>query len=424
MSWIHDIVSETVLADTHEHLVEESLRTSWVPGKLLPCDDWSLLLKTYVQDDLHCAGMDPAEELRFYDPEVSPIEKFQLVSPFWERVEHTGYARAVACTISKLYGIDKVSLKNVEELAEKYRETRKPGFYQHIIQDICRISECHVNSLEKIYMQTAHPSLLKQDLSIMELSRCSPTDIRRVEREIGTNISSLRDWLAAIDSYFERHGKDAIAVKYPGAYYRRLRFEQVGRHMAEKYFATLIAERPYIGPEGSQALEDYLFHYCLAKAEEYNLPVKLHTGYLARRDFMQLSNVSANAADICRLLQQYPSVRFVLMHIGYPYQHEYISLCKQYKNAYVDLCWAWILNPFASTQFLTEFMVAAPANKILTFGGDYVIAENIVGHCVIARRGISQALATLFERDWIGRGSVAELAPRLMHGNAQELFQK
>ncbi|MER8474129.1 amidohydrolase [Mesorhizobium sp. M1328] len=424
MSWIRDIVAETVLADTHEHLVEESVRTSWVQGRRLPCDDWSLLFKTYVQDDLRCAGMGAAEEQRFYDPQVSPVEKFNLLLPFWERVQHTAYAQAVAYTIRELYDIDSFSLKNVEELAEKYRQTRKPGFYQHIIQGVCRISECQVNSVEKIYMETAQPSLLKQDLSIMELSRCSQADIKRVEAETGSKIDSFNDWLAAIDGYFERHGKGAIAVKYAGAYYRRLKFEHVERHMAEKYFATLTAERPFIGPEGSQALEDYLFHYCLARAEEYKLPVKLHTGYLARRDFMQLSNVKANAADVCHLLQRYPGMRFILMHIGYPYQHEYISLAKQYKNVYVDLCWAWILNPFACTQFLTEFVVTAPTHKPLTFGGDYIIAENIVGHSVIARRGISEGLAALFERNWIGRDSVTELAARLMHANAQELFRK
>ncbi|WP_374226613.1 hypothetical protein [Bradyrhizobium sp. SRL28] len=34
---------------------------------------------------------------------------------------------------------------------------------------------------------------------------------------------------------------------------------------------------------------------------------------------MQLGHVRNNAADFCRLLQDFPETRFVLMHIGYPY---------------------------------------------------------------------------------------------------------
>ncbi|PAQ08923.1 amidohydrolase family protein [Mesorhizobium temperatum] len=422
MTWIHEKVAETVLADTHEHLVEESRRIAPLNDGLLPCDDWSLLFREYLQDDLHCAGMSAADQQRFYDPEVSAVDKFKIVSPYWDRVQHTGYAQALSITIRELYGVKSFALGNIEQLSSKYHEIKKPGFYDHILKGVCRISQCQVNSLERIFMETAQPSLLGQDLSIMELSRCSLRDIEKVQSELGVEINSFDDWLAAVDRYFERFGRKAVAVKYVGAYYRALNFAHVDRHVAEQNFATLVAARPFIGPEGTQALEDYLFHYCLRKAQDYRLPVKLHTGYLASRDSMPLARVRENANDVCRLLQSYPGIRFVLMHIGYPYQDEYIALCKQYSNAYVDMCWAWIINPVASVRFLAEFLVSVPANKILTFGGDYIVAENIVGHSVIARRGIAEAISTLVGRSWIDGGAVPELITRLMHLNAEELF--
>lgn len=139
---------------------------------------------------------------------------------------------------------------------------------------------------------------------------------------------------------------------------------------------------------------------------------------------MPLSRVRDNATDVCRLLQDYPNIRFVLMHIGYPYQNEYIALCKQYRNAYADLCWTWIINPVACVRFLIEFLVTGPANKILTFGGDFSIAENIVGHSVMARKGIAEAISALVDRNWIDGGAVPELAASLMTLNARELFGK
>ncbi|MER8543296.1 amidohydrolase [Mesorhizobium sp. M1334] len=422
MDWIEQIVAETDLADTHEHIVEESRRTKGSSGWLFPCDDWALLFREYMQDDLHCAGMSTADELRFYDPETPSIDKFKLVHPFWERIKHTGYAQAFSHTLRNLYGIESFSLKHVDELASKYHDLKKPGYYEHVLKNVSRLTDCHVNSLERIFMESESPELLKQDISILELSRCSAADLRKVESETGLTIKTFEDWLAAIDHFFERYGKQAVAVKYQGAYSRRLNFEHVSKRSAADFFKAHHAERPFIGPHGEKVLQDYLFHYCVKKAGEYGLPVKLHTGYFATRDSMPLAWVKENAADLCSLLQDYPEVRFVLMHIGYPYQDEILALCKQYSNAYVDLCWAWIVNPVASVRFLTEFLVAVPANKVLTFGGDYIMVENVVGHSVIARQGIAETLSNLVQRNWVDHSDIPELAARLMNGNARELF--
>ncbi|MFC3320691.1 amidohydrolase family protein [Mesorhizobium cantuariense] len=424
MDWIKEIVAETGLADTHEHLVEESRRTNESSGWLFPCDDWALLFREYIQDDLHCAGMSTVDEQRFYDPGTPSIDKFRLVHPFWERIKHTGYAQAFTHTLRNLYGIDSFSLRRIEELASRYCELKKPGYYEHVLKNVSRLTECHVNSLERIFMESEQPMLLRQDISILELSRCSAADIVKVEGETGLHIRSFEGWLAAIDHYFERYGKQAVAVKYQGAYSRRLNFEHVSERSAAEFFKSHHAERPFIGPHGEKVLQDYLFHYCVKKAGEYGLPVKLHTGYFATRDSMPLARVKNNAADLCSLLQDYPGVRFILMHIGYPYQDEIIALCKQYSNAYVDLCWAWIVNPVACVRFLTEFLVAVPSNKVLTFGGDYIMVENVVGHSVIARKGISETLSSLFLKNWVGRSEVPELAARLMNGNARDVFSR
>jgi len=112
---------------------------------------------------------------------------------------------------------------------------------------------------------------------------------------------------------------------------------------------------------------------------------------------MPLERVSRNPADLCPLLRQYPEARFVLMHIGYPYQDEMLALAKHYANAYVDLCWAWIISPAACVRFVKEFLTAAPVNKLLGFGGDYILIEPVLGHAKIARRGLALALTGLVE---------------------------
>ena len=174
--------------------------------------------------------------------------------------------------------------------------------------------------------------------------------------------------------------------------------------------------------ETRKPLEDHLFNYCVRRATDFNLPVKLHTGYYAGTNSMPLTRLRQNAGDLCPVLMAHPNARFVLMHIGYPYQDEFVALAKQHENATIDLCWAWIITPAASGRFLKEFLVTAPANKVLTFGGDYTSVETSVGHAAIARQGITQALSELVSEGWVTEAEALELVPRLMRGNAHELF--
>ena len=160
------------------------------------------------------------------------------------------------------------------------------------------------------------------------------------------------------------------------------------------------------------------------KATECGLPVKVHCGYYAGTGSMPLDRVRQNAGDLCPLLAAWPDTTFVLMHIGYPYQDEYIALAKHYPNVYVDLCWAWILNPVATARFVREFLTAAPASKLFTFGGDYSHVEPIVGHAHIARLGLAQALTELVEADWATRQEALDLVEPLMRGNALRVFKR
>ena len=111
------------------------------------------------------------------------------------------------------------------------------------------------------------------------------------------------------------------------------------------------------------------------------------------------------------------------MHICYPYYEELISVAKQYTNAYVDMCWGWIINPEAAKDFLKKYLVTAPANKILTFGGDYRYVEQVLGHAVIARQGIALALCELVEEGWLSLSDAQELVDPIMHGNARRIFR-
>ena len=85
-------------------------------------------------------------------------------------------------------------------------------------------------------------------------------------------------------------------------------------------------------------------------------------------------------------------------------------MAKRFANAHVDMSWAWIIDPAGAQEFLKRYLVTAPANKVFTFGGDYSVVECVVGHAVMARRGIVQALTELVEEGWLGRHEALALS--------------
>ncbi|OHV75740.1 hypothetical protein LCM4579_27990 [Ensifer sp. LCM 4579] len=419
-------VEETPFVDTHEHLIEESQRLAGAfDARTLPCNDWAYLFRSYAAEDLIVSGLPAADLRKFLSPGLSGQEKYQLISPYWDRIRNTGYAQALRYTFYGLYGERDLTAESFPRIAEKYYETVQPGFYQRILK-LANIEGCHVNSLQRIFMVTEQPALLDQDISILQLCRCSAADFNRVEAETGKRPETLDEWLHVVDFYFSTFGPTAVAVKSQIAYSRALDFSFVTKAQASRLFLHQIDRAGHLhalGPDDLKALQDFLFRYCLGKATEFGLPVKLHTGVLAGHGVMQLSRTRNNAADVCRLLRDFPDTRFVLMHIGYPYEHEFIALAKHYPNAAIDMCWAWIINPVACVRFLKEFLMAVPSNKIFTFGGDYVTVEPIYGHAVIARRGIAQAISQLVAEGWISLEDTRYLIDRIMRGNAHSYYQ-
>jgi hypothetical protein len=419
-SQIRDWVEQTPFVDTHEHLIEESQRVAGaIDGGRFPCDDWAYLFMHYLGSDLVNAGMPGAAYQRFLAPEVCAEEKYRLVAPYWERTIHTGYAQAVRRTLRDLYGVNELTQESAPILAEKYKALVKPGFYREILRERSNLENCQVNSLQRIFMETEQPDLLPQDLSFVALS--TGPDLKQIEQDSGKTATTLDGWLEIIDWYFATYGPRAVAVKNQSAYSRRLDYEAVPKEQAEPLFARH-AKDEKLAPEELKTLQDHLFRYCVGKATEYGLPVKLHTGYYAGHGGMPLARLRQNAGDLCPLLKDFPDTKFVLMHIGYPYQDEFIALAKHYPNAYIDLCWAWIINPLAGVRFVKEFLMAAPANKLFTFGGDYVSVETVYGHSRVARQGLTQALSELVAEGWIALEEIPPLVERIMRGNAHEVF--
>ncbi len=408
-------VWETPLIDTHEHLCEEKDRLSGAGP-----DDWSLVLAGYLGSDLIAAGMPRDVHGKFYSKGRSPSEKWKLLEPYWLAVKNTGYGQAARISLRELYGVDDLSAATVEKVQAEYAKLRRPGFYRHILREIGNIESCQVNSSNPPFIESAQPTLLMQDLSIVGMF--AGPNLKLFGEPAELKVAGLDDWHRVIDWWFSKYGQYAVAVKSQDAYRRNIDYEPTPAEKAEPIFRKKLEEQP-VSAEEQKALEDHLFWYAVSKAAENKLPVKLHTGYYAGDNRMPLSRLLHNAGSACDLCREAPETQFVFMHICYPYYEELISVAKQYTNACVDMCWAWIINPEAAKDFLKKYLVTAPANKIVTFGGDYRNVEQVVGHALIARQGIALALSELVEEGWLTVDDAVALVDPIMHGNARRIFR-
>ncbi|HEV7941462.1 MAG TPA: amidohydrolase family protein [Solirubrobacteraceae bacterium] len=421
---LRELIDETPWVDTHEHLVEEHTRLD--PGgyefyditgeKMVIPADWSALVIHYAIHDLVGAGLSAGGIQRLLSPELSPLEKWDVVEPCFEAARNAGYLHAVDLSTERLCGM-RLSRDTCEAVDAQLAALRVDGWYGHVLPEVANISCCHVNTLESDpFCETRLPGLLLQDLSIAPLA-CGRH--AAVEAASGIEVGSLDDYIRVVEWCFERYAGEAVAAKCVWAYQRPLAV-QPPEAPPRAQFARLRADAADLAEQ--REVEDFLFQRCLDLATEAGLPVKIHLGYLDGHHHPQFRHVYDHVRDITPIVQANRSTSFVLMHTAWPQQEQLLALAKQQPNVTLDLCWAWILAPLATREFLERALTTIPASKLLCFGGDHMVVENVVGHAEIARRGLQTALQRLVDEHWLTDAHARALVPMLMRENAERIF--
>lgn len=152
--------------------------------------------------------------------------------------------------------------------------------------------------------------------------------------EEGITINALEDYLEFCDHLFQKNlDHKAVCVKNSLAYSRSLDFEDVPYEVARDLF-----DKPSANLTGEEAkkIQDFMFHWIIQKSIEYDLPIQIHTGYLAGN-----GNVLDNGKPVKlnNLFLKYRNAKFVLFHGGYPWTSEYAAFGKMFPNVYLDIVW-------------------------------------------------------------------------------------
>ncbi|KAJ4481045.1 amidohydrolase-domain-containing protein [Lentinula aciculospora] len=110
------------------------------------------------------------------------------------------------------------------------------------------------------------------------------------------------------------------------------------------------------------AINDWIIHWALRVAGEFDIPVQFHTG-LGDSD---ISLLHASPAHMQPLFKDYPQTVFVLLHAAYPFTKEAGYLCSVYPNVMLDFGEIFpMVSELGQRTAIREVLELCPTNKIL-----------------------------------------------------------
>jgi hypothetical protein len=413
MTDLATFVKTAPLVDTHEHLYDEQSYLERGPDILQD------LFQNYVHADLVVAGATPEAVERLTDASDPDIAaRFAGVQQAWQHCQFTGYGEAVRSIAERVYGMETITLQKLEEAQQRHLGPRLPGERLRLLKDLGGFDHVQIDDMSwQCVPDASGPDFFLYDLSWMQFAS-GQLDLEMIESDVGIHITKLDELDAAMAALFAKYGPFAIAVKTQHAYDRTLLWRDCSPSTAAHVLAKHLEGRE-LSVEDRLCLGDWCLARGVELAIEHNLPFKIHTGYYAGHGRMPVDFI--RPGNLCALLAAYPAARFVLMHAAYPYGSELIALAKHYPNVYLDLCWAWSIDPYRTVDFVRSFIHAVPNNKLFAFGGDTVWPHASLAYSWQARNWLSRALQAEVD-EGMPEALAIGLAECFMRGNQLACF--
>jgi len=232
----------------------------------------------------------------------------------------------------------------------------------------------------------------------------------------GYPMNTLDEYLTYCDHLFKKNIEHkAVCVKNSMAYSRSLDFEEVPYEIANILYNKRSEK---LSPEDSKKIQDFMFHWIIQKSIENDLPIQIHTGYLAGNgNYLE----NGKPVKLINLFMKYPEARFVLFHGGYPWTGEYAALGKMFPNVYLDLVWLPQISREKAVLAIDEMFDCVPYNKFF-WGGDCAFIEETTGSLEYGKEVLAEVLANRIERGLLTDDVAFDIVKKVLRENAVEVF--
>lgn len=403
---LRDYLDSIDIIDAHEHLYIEPRRVEMEV-------DVFTVVSHYTYVDLVSAGykVPPGESWFSYnypkDTKVPLEKRWKDMWPILQNVKHGSYFRAPRIALRDIYGIEDLNDKTYQEASQRVKAMNKPGLYKKILGDKCRIKTCLVQNgliegqqpsdlLTSVYTGTHQMYAMWNDDYVKQLNERNQTQIKELDEYLEL---AFKDMTWARD-----HG--AVGCKIFTDFYAPPNMDQ-----ARKDFKDFLDGKP-----ASSVLKCTILDLIFEKAGQWDWPVAVHTGVWGDYRIVDPKNMITH-------IQQKMDTRFDIYHLGMPYVRDAVFLAKNFANAHLNLCWAYILSEYISTRTVNEIIDTVPVNKVFAFGGDYdVPVENVYGHLVMAKDSTAKALADRIDNELINMPEAKRILKMWFYDNPVNFY--
>jgi predicted TIM-barrel fold metal-dependent hydrolase len=238
--------------------------------------------------------------------------------------------------------------------------------------------------------------------------------------------AEFSDYLAFITRTLEdNQKKGAIAEKFEVAYFRTTKFSDPTREQAEAIYRKFV-EGGVPDEPSYRTFQDFIFRYLITEGGRLHLPVHIHS-CVGIGDYFNITQ--SNIFNLENILRdpRYSSTTFVMIHGGYPLEHQAIWLAAV-KNVYLDSSFQEIAAyPSEFKHTLKEWLETFP-DKI-TFGTDAFPYNETLGAeesywlgVQSSRMALAAALAEMVSMGEVSEPQALQMAHGYLHDNAVSLY--
>jgi predicted TIM-barrel fold metal-dependent hydrolase len=212
----------------------------------------------------------------------------------------------------------------------------------------------------------------------------SPQHFVQVMQESGTDLAvlSMLGFTEELEG-IELCSSDMIATilqEYPGKF---LGFAGVDPRLSDaaQRIEMYVKEKGFSGAKlnpndwGIFRLDDPMLIPIFEKCNDLGVPLHIHTGV----DPTGLIE-NANPLLLDKIALQYPQLKILLEHYGFPFKYEAYAMCRKHEHVYLTLAWHFNKlvhhNRYLAWLELEEMRIHAGIGKIL-YGSDYPATPNL-----------------------------------------------
>jgi hypothetical protein len=428
---IHEILDNVRIIDVHEHLSPRvDIITENTPLA-------SILRRSYVGFFDFYPGLKP--EFRQFEPYEDFLDtSYSGVSAFLQGFNLNDFLPAIEAGIAAMYGVQLSELKEwdfglVEEAIrtnyDNPNNVYRQQFHKFNVEKVILDVPHHLLGLGDIN-DDFHKNLFHEVLRINSLlfgfdldAWTESTSLMRVAKDdlgiIEEYPSDLDGYLDAVDTILAWAKERVAGYKCASAYERTIDFG--GKASVDTEGEKYGLARDIFGKSFSETTEkerlafgDVVFHHILGEIESQNKPLQMHVGTAIQS--------GSNPLNLEPVLAGYPNVRFSLMHGGYPWIDETLSLVKAYDNVRAEMTWLQTISREAAARFLDKAIDAGVERKIMAYGGDCGCIEGSIGALITIKNIVAASLDRRVQEGSLSLRDSDDIATALFYQNANDTF--